>query len=200
MVSARELPITLAAIVSLGAVALALIVGMDVGEQAGLAARWTARVGLPIFLIAYSASSLVRLWPTDLWKSVLRHRRQWGLAFAFTHSVHLVALIAALEINNETRPLQVYLAAGGAYALMYLMALTSSDASQKALGVWWKRLHTLGIHWIWFIFAFSYFGRVMDPERMTQGVAGFALCMGALGLRIAAWAAAKRRRVSASPA
>lgn len=55
------------------------------------------------------------------------------------------------------------------------------------MGRWWKRIHTLGIHWIWFIFTFSYFGRLFDPERWTQGVVLFPLCMAALGLRVLAW-------------
>ncbi len=195
--NAREFPITLAAIVSLGAVALALIVGADAAEQSALAARWTARVGFPIFILTYSVSSLVRLWPNDVWKTVLKHRRQWGLAFVFTHTVHLVALVTALELNNETRPWIVYLGGGGAYVMLYVMAVTSTDAAQRALGVWWKRLHRLGIHWLWFIFAFSYFGRTMDPERMAQGLIFFPVCIAALGLRIAAWAKARQRRVAA---
>ncbi len=194
--NAREFPLTLAALVSLGAVALALIAGENVVEQAGMAARWTARVGFPIFILTYSASSLVRLWPNETWKTVLRHRRQWGLSFAFAHTVHLAALVTYLQISGEGRPLATLLGGGGAYVMLYLMALTSNDASQRALGKWWKRLHTLGIHWIWFIFTFSYFGRIFDAERWMQGAVLFPVCIAALGLRLAAWAKARRRRLA----
>lgn len=84
----------------------------------------------------------------------------------------------------------------GEYVLLYAMALTSNDASQRAMGIWWKRLHTVGIHWLWFIFTFSYFGRIMDPARMAQGLIFFPICIAALGLRLAAWSKARRKRVA----
>lgn len=197
MMTARRFPLMLAALVSLGAVLLALWVGVTPVDQAQMAARWTARVGFPIFILTYSASSLVRLWPNETTKTVLRHRRQWGLGFAFAHTVHLAALVTYLNISGDTRPLVTLLGGGGAYVLLYLMALTSNNASQRAMGVWWKRLHTLGIHWLWFVFTFSYFGRIMDPERMTQGLVFFPICVAALGLRIAAWAKSRRKLAAA---
>ena len=57
----------------------------------------------------------------------------------------------------------------------------------RALGKWWKRLHILGIHWLWFIFTFSYFGRIVDPARMVEGVLFFSMCIAALGLRVASF-------------
>ena len=47
----RAFPLLLAAIVSLGAVGLGLSVGRDMDQQWLLAARWTARVGFPIFIL-----------------------------------------------------------------------------------------------------------------------------------------------------
>ena len=197
MMTARRFPLMLAALVSLGAILLALWVGVTPVDQAQMAARWTARVGFPIFILTYSASSLVRLWPNERTKTVLRHRRQWGLGFALAHTVHLAALVTYLNVSGDTRPLVTLLGGGGAYVLLYLMALTSNNASQRAMGVWWKRLHTLGIHWLWFVFTFSYFGRIMDPERMTQGLVFFPICIAALGLRIAAWAKSRRKLAAA---
>jgi hypothetical protein len=51
-----------AALAALAVIALAFRTGADQVEQWRLAARWTARVGFPIFIIAYVASSLYRLW------------------------------------------------------------------------------------------------------------------------------------------
>lgn len=196
MMTARSFPLMLAAFVSLGAVALALWVGVTPVDQAQMAARWTARVGFPIFILTYSASSLARLWPNETTKTVLRTRRQWGLGFALAHTVHLAALVTYLRISGDSRTVTTLIGGGGAYVLLYAMALTSSDAAQRAMGVWWKRLHTVGIHWLWFIFTFSYFGRIMDPARMAQGLIFFPICVAALGLRIAAWAKAQRKRVA----
>ncbi len=196
--NARTFPILVAVLLSIGAVGLALIVGDDSLEQARLAARWTARVGFPVFILTYSASSLVRLWPQDIWKTLLRFRRQWGLGFALTHSVHLVALSLYNSLAQSVPTLVTLAGGGGAYVILYAMALTSNNESMRALGVWWKRLHTLGIHWLWFIFTFSYAGRLFDPERMTQGLILFPICLAALGLRIAAAFNARRKRVSAA--
>lgn len=185
--TARTAPLWLALILSVLAVGIGFGWGQGLEEQWRLAARYTARVGFPIFLLTYAASSLAKLWPGDATRSVLRHRRQWGLAFAFTHSVHLVALVMAYAVVSQW-PSASTLAGGGlAYALLYAMAITSNDASQRALGRWWKRLHTLGIHWLWFIFAFSYAGRIADPARQLEGVVFTVLALAALGLRVLAW-------------
>lgn len=193
---ARYVPLFLAAFVSAGAVALAMLLGNDLVEQAHLAARWTARVGFPIFILTYSASALARLWPNVATKSLLRHRRQWGLGFALSHTVHLAALTSFLLVSGEPPQLATVVGGGGAYLLLYAMALTSSDAAMRALGVWWKRLHRAGIHSLWFIFTFSYFGRLFEPGRMAQGLVLFPICLLALGLRL--WVRAKVRRTLVS--
>lgn len=200
MAGSRYFPLWLAAVLAFGAIAIGFALGTDTADQWLLAARYTARVSFPIFLLTYAASSLVQLWPQPIWKAVLRHRRQWGLGFAFAHTVHLGAL-AWFNIVIQNMPgLQSLLGGGLAYGLMYLMALTSNDASQVALGIWWKRLHTIGIHWIWFIFAFSYFGRLFDPDRWMQGAILFPMCLAALGLRIAVAISVRRQRAQPAPA
>lgn len=191
--TARTFPLWLALVLSLLAMAIGLHWGVGSEEQWRLAARYTARVGFPLFLITYVASSWARLWPGSRIRAVLRHRRQWGLGFAFTHSVHLAALIMAHVVVGEW-PQPVTLAGGGgAYGLLYLMAATSNDASMRKLGIWWKRLHSLGIHWLWFIFAFSYFGRILVPESRAEGLLFFGLALLALGVRGLAW---RKRRAA----
>lgn len=194
--TARTFPLFLAALVALGAVALALVMGVDANEQAQLAARWTARAGFPILILTYSASSLVRLWPNERTKAVLRHRRQWGLGFALAHSIHLAALTTYSVIAARMPTMATLVGGGGAYILMYAMVLTSNDAAMRAMGVWWKRLHRAGIHALWLVFAFSYFGRLFDPDLWMQGLILFSVCIAALGLRIAAWAKARRNLVA----
>jgi DMSO/TMAO reductase YedYZ heme-binding membrane subunit len=188
----RLFPIGLAIALSGLAVAFGFGWGSGLLEQWQLAARYTARVGLPLFLITYCASSLARLWPGDGTRAILRHRRQWGLSFALTHSVHLMALALYNAVAGTMPSATTLMGGGGAYALLYAMALTSNDASVRALGPWWKRLHTLGIHWLWFIFAFSYAGRIGDPARRAEGLLFFGLCIAALALRVAAQIKRKR--------
>lgn len=195
--TARTFPLYLATLVALGAVALALVLGTDTVEQARLAARWTARVGFPILILTYSASSLVRLWPNAWTKTVLRHRRQWGLSFALAHSIHLAALTTYSVMSAQMPTAATLVGGGGAYILMYAMVLTSNDAAMRAMGVWWKRLHRTGIHALWFVYTFSYFGRLFNPELRMQGLILLPVCLAALGLRLAAWAKVRRKLVAA---
>ncbi len=177
----------LAGVLAIAGVLAGFLLGADHAEHWLLAARYTARASFAVFLIVYSASSLLRLWPGVFTKSLVRHRRQWGLGFALAHTIHLAALAYYNIIILNMPGLQALLGGGLAYGLMFVMAATSNNVSMRAMGRWWKRVHTLGIHWIWFIFTFSYLGRLFDPERWMQGAVLFPLCMGALGLRLWAW-------------
>ena len=147
----RRWPLLLGLIAGLLALAAGLALGTDPADGWGKAARWTARVGLPVFLTAYAASSLARLWPGAVTRAILRDRRWWGLGFAACHTVHLVALVFAVQSNPEPRSFVSLLPGGFGYAVLFALALTSDDAAMRALGRGWKRLHTAGIHVLWLI-------------------------------------------------
>lgn len=191
----RRWPLALGFVLGMGALLLGLRTGADAVEGWRLAARWTARVGFPIFILTYSASSLGRLWYNDFTRTIWRDRRWWGLGFFASHTIHLYALVTFLNLSGEGRPLPVVIGGGLGYVLLFAMAATSNQAAMRALGHNWKRLHSFGIHYVWFIFAFSYFGRIMKPESMLTGLIGFGIALAALGLRIAAW----RKGRSAKP-
>jgi methionine sulfoxide reductase heme-binding subunit len=188
----RRWPLALGLVAGFGALLLGLQLGKDPLEGWQLAARWTARIGFPIFILTYLASSLGRLWPSDLTRRIWRDRRWWGLGFAACHTVHLYALVTYNRLADHGSSVQTLVGGGGAYAIMYLMALTSNDAAMRALGRNWKRLHTLGIHWLWFVFTFTYFGRIADGRELPWAGVAFATALAGLALRIAAWRAGKR--------
>ncbi len=198
MIRERPWAITLIPLLAaLTTVALALKLGTDEVEQWRLAARWTARIGFPILIVTYLASSLYRLWPGDWSRALLRDRRWWGLGFAATHTVHLGALVTFFQVSG-TRPDTIALIGGGlAYLLLFAMAMTSNRPAMRFLGPNWKRLHSLGIHWLWLVFAFSYAGRIFDPGRATIGWVFTPIALAALGLRL--WARFGRRSVSRGP-
>jgi DMSO/TMAO reductase YedYZ heme-binding membrane subunit len=175
-----------AGIAALATVALALRIGHDAVEQWRLAARWTARVGFPVFLLTYVASSLYRLWPHPGSRTLLRRRRWWGLGFAASHTVHLAALVTFFRASGEAPETATLVGGGFAYLLLFAMAATSNRAAMAWLGRGWKRLHTVGIHTLWTVYAFSYSGRLFDPERETIGAVFAPLAFAALGLRL--WA------------
>lgn len=182
----RSTPLLLGLLAGLLVVAAGLLAGGDAAERAGLAARWTARAGLPLFLIAFLASTLVRRWPGPVTRAVLRRRRQWGLGFALAHTIHLVALGINIIVYAPGRAWQSLIGGGLAYAILYLMALTSTDGWQRRLGKWWRRLHRFGIYYIWFIFTASYAGRAFgdDPDKRIVGIAFGSIMIVALALRL----------------
>lgn len=182
----RNAPLWLGLLVPLGAVAVALVVGSDAAEQAKLAARWTARAAMPLFLVAYLASTVLRRWPNELTRGLMRHRRQWGFGFALAHTIHLVALGINITVFAP-RSWQSLIPGAIAYAILYVMAFTSTNRWQRRLGVWWKRIHRTGMHYLWFIFTASYATRAFgnDPEKLAEGWIFGSLLIAALALRLA---------------
>lgn len=193
MINRLYFPFAVSLALSAIAIGAAFWVGLAGSDEALLAARWTARAALPLFLIAYLASSLYRLAPNDTTRAVVQRRRQWGLAFALAHSIHLIALLVNISLYRP-RPLASLAGGALAYGFIYLMALTSNDASQRAMGRWWKRLHTVGLHYTWLIFLISYGGRAFheDPAYHIEGRVFAPLLLAALAIRL--WAKFGRGR------
>lgn len=196
----KAIPYFLALASSGLAIGLALLLGADAADQALLAARWTARVAIPLFLVAYLARPLHKLAASRLTKAILANRRQWGLAFALSMAIHLVALLVNILIFRP-RGLGEIAAGMGAYALIFIMAATSNDGSMRRLGKWWKRLHLFGLHYIWFIF---FAGRVLralgdDPSYHLAASVSALVLLAALAIRVAAspaWRRARARSVA----
>lgn len=190
----RARPALLPVVAPVAAAALAaLFAGLQAGttpdEGWKLAARYTARLSFWVFLLAYVASAWKRLWPSEPASRLVRRRRAVGLAFAAAHSIHLVALVRYNVVTAQVPDAATLLVGGGAYVAMFAMAAASNDAAVRALGRHWRTLHRVGVHWLWFVFTFSYAGRVLggDPAFVPM----LAAALGGLGLRIAAW---RRRR------
>ncbi len=183
----RHWPMWLGLALGLGAVAAGFALGNGLQDQWQHAARYTARVGFPLLILAYIARPLHQLAPSGFSKAALARRRWIGLGFAISHTIHLGALITALQLSGEVRPLGTLIGGGFAYVLLYAMAFTSTAAAQRAMGRWWTRLHRFGIHYLWLIFALSYLGRLLDPERMWVGAIFGSIALAAAGLRFAAW-------------
>jgi len=174
---------------ALGVAALCggLLAAQGTGEQGvGLVTRATARVACVVFLAAWSASSLRRLWPTPLSAWLLRNRRHLGLSFATVQLFHAVAiggLVWLLGDAFEYDP--VSLSVGGmAYVFTVALAATSSDRAVAWLGrSRWRVLHRFGAHWIFFVFAAT-----LLPAAFTSPLHALlaALVAAALAARIAA--------------
>ena len=165
--------------------------GADPARPFGPALVVTARVAAAYFLLAFSASALARLTPSA--RVLVANRRYLGLAFALVHGVHGLLVVAWAQTPEAELDPATLIGGGLAYGLAALMALTSNDASQRLLGAWWKRLHTVGAYWIWFVFALTFSGRAFEPS-LSQAL--LVLLIAALMLRVAV-ALRRARQVAA---
>lgn len=172
--------------IALAAMSGVILVGVGV-EESGirLLIRATARTSFVFFISAFTASSLVALWPTPITKWMLRNRRYLGLSYATSHAIHLAGIVAAARVIPDFPISVVTLIGGGlAYVFIAAMAITSFDTTAAWLGrTWWKRLHKTGSYYNWFIFAQSYLGRAVASAAYMPVA---AVLIAAVGLRFAA--------------
>ena len=117
----------------LAAVAVGFALGDGLQDQWQQAARYTARVGFPLLILAYIARPLHQLSPSGFSKAALARRRSIGLGFAISHTIHLGALIIALRLAEQAPEPVTVIGGGFAYVLLYAMAFTSTDAAQRDL-------------------------------------------------------------------
>ena len=166
-------------------------------EGAGAATRWTARLALPWFLLAWGASAQVTFWPGGWRQTLLRRRRALGLSFAFTHFVHLGALSSMSVIFGREHSVVALIGGGFTYVVILAMAVTSNDAAIRRMGAKrWKVLHTWGGALIALIFANSYLGLVgTDP---ALGAPAFTAIVGVTLLKAAAWRKRRATRLTAT--
>ena len=89
------------------AAAAAFVVAMDGAGVEGvrLAIRLTARTSFFLFLLAFTAAPLSRLFPGPFTRWQRANRRYLGLAFASSHAVHAAAIAAARARKRNARML-----------------------------------------------------------------------------------------------
>jgi methionine sulfoxide reductase heme-binding subunit len=176
-----------------GVVALAagLLAGPDLQKGWQLAARYTARVSFPFFLVAFVASSILRLHRRPWTIALLRDRRWWGLGFASCFFVHLVALLTYNWLIDNFPPAGLLDRGVWAYAVLLAMVLTSTNRTRRRMGHWWVALHRIGMWGFFFIFVLSPYADALlalkmpdfNPPTDPYTLAGVAF----LAVRIAAW-------------
>ena len=175
---------TAAALGALLAVGFALWGGASTAESWQLAARYTARFSFMLFLPVFAARSWNALAPSTLSRALVRQRRSRGLDFATAHTVLLAALATFFAVKGAWPDPVTLVVGGGAYLTLYAMAATSTDAAVRRLGCNWRRLHTFGVYYLWFVFAFTYGARTL--ERGLGYAPFLAAASAALGLRLVA--------------
>ncbi len=175
-------------VVAVGAVAILGIAGAvlsthDSGEHEVRALlRVTAMTSTLLFLPIFTAVARQRWWPSATGRWVLANRRYLGLTFATSHAVHTYAIASLVRLlprgAGAISPL-TRIFGGAGLVFIALMAATSNDASQRALGPWWTRLHRVGLWIVWLDFAFTYSG--------AAAVSPFHAVLTVVFLAAAAW-------------
>jgi DMSO/TMAO reductase YedYZ heme-binding membrane subunit len=155
-------------------------------EEVRATIRVTALTSVVFFCAAFTASALARLRPSPATRWLLSNRRYLGLSFAVSHLAHGLAIAALQRRTNFLADYDLTTLIGGGlgFVLIALLAATSNDAAVRWLGATtWKRLHTIGVYYVWFIFVFTYMG----PALASPYHAALTLLLAlALALRIAA--------------
>lgn len=117
-----------------------------------MAIRATARVSCLLFLMAFVAAPLHRLWPTRFSQWLLQNRRFLGLSMAVSHGFHGVT-IGALHVVTQGQHPQISPLAMLGYVFLTAMTVTSFPTTAKAIGRRaWRILHTAGMHYFWLAF------------------------------------------------
>ena len=133
------------------------------------AIRWTARISVVLFSLAFATSGLHRWLQNSLTFWLLMNRKYFGISFALIHLIHLFYLMI-LQYNFHPvfeKAKTISLIGGGmAYFFLLAMLITSFKQFSKYLSKrQWKILHTVGGYWIWYIFLRSYWKRAFtEPE------------------------------------
>lgn len=172
-----------AALVVALALASAFLLAPDTSNRALLAARYTARAGFLAFIPVYLAGPAAKLWPIALTRWLARRRRHLGLAFAAVMAVHLVALAINVGFFRPREPSSM-IGGGVTYAFIFLLALTSTDAAQRRMGKWWRRLHFLGLHVILLTFTISYTSRLLRTDYVVTGAVFTPVLVLLVGIRL----------------
>ncbi len=130
--------------------------------------RWTARISITCFLIAFGGAAFHKMVLNSFSFWVFRNRKYWGISFAILHLIHLSALVVLQQVFHPvfTKAAASSLVAGGiAYFFLVAMLLTSFERFSSYLtNKQWKLLHTIGGYWIFGIFFSSHFKRVLRGE------------------------------------
>jgi hypothetical protein len=184
--------IGLAFCIALGLAVIVLgVVGADQrGTDAALAV--TARLSFLLFWPAYAGGAMTALFGATF-LPLKRHAREFGLAFASAHLVH-IGLVAWLCHIGAVPSVSTFIFFGIALFWTYLLALFSIGRLHEALSPsWWRWLRTVGLNFIAFAFAVDFLNHPLHGgARHIVGylpfailaIAGPGLRLGALMLRI----------------
>lgn len=138
------------------------------------------RCALPFFLVAFTASSVARLWPSRVTGWILANRRYFGLAFAFGMAWHLSFVAYSLCAFGDHLGRVVNTLDFTGLAFLLALTLTSFQWAKRRMSPKaWRRLHKTGVYVIWLLATYIYY----EFAKGDRDLFDFA----ALGVMLAAW-------------
>ncbi len=185
--------------VLMGAMTLGFIAGHGWdAEGIRLAIRATARTSLVLFVMAFTASALADLLPSEATRWQRRNRRYLGVSFAVSHFIHLGVILALASVDQalfwKLTNISTIVLAGSAYLFIAAMAATSFDRTAAWLGPRkWRLLHLVGGWYIWISFAIA-IGKRVPLDRFYWPMA--ALVLAAAIVRLLAMSRRNRRQAA----
>jgi hypothetical protein len=153
---------------------------------------YTVLCALVFLVVAFTASSLVVLWPSRGTRWILANRKYIGLAFAFGMGWHFVFVAYFMAtFGNRLRWFDLALDIIGACFLLG-MTLTSFRRFSRHLSLTnWRRLHKTGIYILWFNPTYFFLDDFIEA-RQPYYLVPFSVLLAAGSLRYAAW---RRKRL-----
>jgi hypothetical protein len=158
------------------AIAAATLTALGAGERGTDGAlQLTARLSFLLFLPAYAGGALTALFGSTF-QFLKLHGREFGLAFASAHLVHL-GLVAWRSYIGAAPPLSSFVIFGIAALLTYLLAAFSIESLRVAAGAgWWWLLRTVGLNYIAFAFAIDFLRNPLNGDiKHLAGYTPFAV-------------------------
>lgn len=192
-----------------GPMAVAMLVTMvttDLSTAEGVSAMiaYSVRWSIPWLYIAFAASSLQRLFSSDITRWVVRNRKIFGLCFASGMAWQILFIVWLVGWHRTYYVEEVYVLRDViegliGYVFLLAMTLTSFKAGRQRLtGRQWRTLHTWGIYWLW-AYAFSVYWHEVFYYREPDIIDWLYFAGGLLAwvLRLAAWCKQKAAKKGA---
>jgi hypothetical protein len=163
-----------------------------------MALRATARWSFLWFCLATYGGALTTLFGSRF-QPLARRGRDFGLAFAAAHLVHIALVIWLLARSTVPFPrLQLIIFSLGVFWVYLLAVFSLSSRLSGWLGPrWWKTVRTIAVEYIVFAYAFDFGGRMLEGSR-TNMLFYSLLFVAAVGGTLLRLAASIKRRSKAA--
>jgi hypothetical protein len=182
----------LATTVSLGMVLL-IAVGTARGERVALALRATARWSFLWFWLASTGGALFTLWGVRF-RAAAQRARDFGLAFASAHSVHIALAIFLLYFLAAPFPHSKLIFFGVGAVWVYLLTLLSFKRIAQLLDARVARfLRIIGVEYIALVFIADFYQGSLRSGAMNTIIYLPFLIMAVAGPLLRLAALVKRR-------